>query len=174
MAASRSDASGVGGASESARVCASSVSAGGGVFASANAPAIPSCMASATASSTAASATSMSFATVIPGRVLGRGDVATAIINRMVLADPPASPSSSASSSSGRDADAINASSASDAGISGFATRAFDGAFAKPRSSSSAIFELRCAVDWPPKMVAMMRTLPRSADAVRLNPAGTV
>jgi len=33
---------------------------------------------------------------------------------------------------------------------------------------------LRQAPDWPPNTVAMMRTLPRSAEATRLNPAALV
>ena len=59
-------------------------------------------------------------------------------------------------------------------GGSGFCVLTRLGARSKPRSSSSAIIELRAAGEVPPKIVAMMRLLPRCAEAVRLKPAGTV
>ena len=39
---------------------------------------------------------------------------------------------------------------------------------------TAALPELRAAVEAPPKTVAMMRTSPRLAEAVRLKPAATV
>jgi hypothetical protein len=41
-------------------------------------------------------------------------------------------------------------------------------------SSSSAMLALRVAVELPPKIVAMIRSPPRSAEATRLKPAARV
>ena len=59
-------------------------------------------------------------------------------------------------------------------GGSGGLTGALPGALLKPRSSSFIILALRSAVDLPPKIVAIRRLPPRSAEAVRLKPAATV
>ena len=64
--------------------------------------------------------------------------------------------------------------SATYAGAFGLRTGARLGARRNPRSRSSATFALREADDLPPKTVAIMRLLPRSADATRFEPAARV
>ena len=58
--------------------------------------------------------------------------------------------------------------------IAGGASFARAGALENPTSSSEATLALRCAVDVPPNTVAIIRVLPRSAEATRLNPAALV
>ncbi len=123
---------------------------------------------------------SSSGGTVTPGsgRGFGRGLRTTATLRRMVL---PAATAPDAVVTARATASAMPSSAGSDgsalarySGRAGFCTVTRFGALPKPRSISSATRALRLAVDLPPKTVAMMRLLPRWAEAVRLKPAAEV
>ena len=105
-----------------------------------------------------------------PGRDFGRGLEATPPETRTVF---PAPPSASISSISGS-AEAMRASEGRGAGVSGGCSLTRFLAAPKPMSINSAILALRAAVEVLPNTVAMMRLLPRTAEAVRLNPAAEV
>ena len=95
-------------------------------------------------------------AAALPGRCCGRRLRLTTPLTRIVCA-PLVAPSAGA------------AATRLGAGVEGA-----PGWLAKPLSSNFITCALRFAVEVPPKTVATMRLLPRSAEAVRLNPAARV